>query len=133
MINLSLSKKEYFVKDLIIDDEYGVIDSKATIQEAAKKMKEIGVRKILGAKESAVIITLGSGILKWVLLANLLAWPITYWLMQHWLHNFSEYISLSPAYFLSAGFIALVIACLTVAYKLVIVSRQNPIEALKYE
>ena len=43
MINLSLSKKEYFVKDLIIDDEYGVIDSKATIQEAAKKMKEIGV------------------------------------------------------------------------------------------
>ncbi len=43
MINLNLSKKEYFVKDLIIDDEYGVIDSKATIQEAAKKMKEIGV------------------------------------------------------------------------------------------
>ncbi len=43
VINLSLSKKEYFVKDLIIDDEYGVIDSKATIQEAAKKMKEIGV------------------------------------------------------------------------------------------
>jgi len=43
VINLGLSKKEYFVKDLIIDDEYGVIDSKATIQEAAKKMKEIGV------------------------------------------------------------------------------------------
>jgi len=43
VINLGLSKKEYFVKDLIIDDEYGVIDSKATIQEAARKMKEIGV------------------------------------------------------------------------------------------
>ncbi len=43
MINLGLSKKEYFIKDLIIDDEYDVIDSKATIQEAAKKMKEIGV------------------------------------------------------------------------------------------
>jgi len=43
MINLSLSKKEYFIKDLVIDDEYGVIDSNATIQEAAKKMKELGV------------------------------------------------------------------------------------------
>ncbi len=43
MMNLGLSKKEYFIKDLVIDDEYGVIDSKATIQDAAKKMKELGV------------------------------------------------------------------------------------------
>ena len=43
MMNLGLSKKEYFIKDLVIDDEYGVIDSNATIQEAAKKMKELGV------------------------------------------------------------------------------------------
>ncbi len=43
MINLGLSKKEYFVKDLVIDDEYGVIQSTATIQDAAKKMKELGV------------------------------------------------------------------------------------------
>lgn len=42
-MNLGLSKKEYFIKDLVIDDEYGVIDSNATIQEAAKKMKELGV------------------------------------------------------------------------------------------
>ncbi len=40
---MTLTKKEYFVKDLVIDDEYGIIDSKATIQEAAKKMKELGV------------------------------------------------------------------------------------------
>jgi len=100
---------------------------------AQQKTKEIGVRRILGAKESTVIFTMGSGILKWVLLANLMAWPITYWVMQQWLHNFSEYISLSPKYFLMAGFIALVIACLTVAYKLVVVAHQNPVEALKYE
>ena len=43
MINMNLSRKEYFVKDLVIDDEYGVIESTATIQDAAKKMKELGV------------------------------------------------------------------------------------------
>lgn len=100
---------------------------------AQQKTKEIGVRKILGAKESTIILTMGSGILKWVILANLLAWPITYWVMSKWLHNFSDYISLSPVYFLLAGFIAFVIACLTVVYKLVVVARQNPVEALKYE
>ncbi|MBA7528881.1 hypothetical protein ES705_21073 [subsurface metagenome] len=53
MINLGLSKKEYFIKDLIIDDEYGVVDSKATIQEAAKKMKEIGVPDLVVVEEDS--------------------------------------------------------------------------------
>jgi CBS domain-containing protein len=44
---MALTKKEYFVKDLVIDDEYGIIDSNATIQEAAKKMKEIGVPDLI--------------------------------------------------------------------------------------
>ena len=48
---MALTKKEYFVKDLVIDDEYGVIDSNATIQEAAKKMKEIGVPDLVVIEE----------------------------------------------------------------------------------
>ena len=53
MMNLGLSKKEYFIKDLVIDDEYGVIDSKATIQDAAKKMKELGVPDLVVVEESS--------------------------------------------------------------------------------
>ncbi len=53
MINMSLSKKEYFIKDLVIDDEYGVIGSNATIQEAAKKMKELGVPDLVVVEEKS--------------------------------------------------------------------------------
>ena len=53
MMNLGLSKKEYFIKDLVIDDEYGVIDSNATIQEAAKKMKELGVPDLVVVEEKS--------------------------------------------------------------------------------
>jgi len=53
MMNLGLSKKEYFIKDLVIDDEYGVIDSNATIQTAAKKMKELGVPDLVVVEEKS--------------------------------------------------------------------------------
>ena len=53
MMNLGLTKKEYFIKDLVIDDEYGVIDSNATIQEAAKKMKELGVPDLVVVEEKS--------------------------------------------------------------------------------
>jgi CBS domain-containing protein len=53
MMNLGLSKKEYFIKDLVIDDDYGVIDSKATIQDAAKKMKELGVPDLVVVEENS--------------------------------------------------------------------------------
>ena len=53
MMNLGLSKKEYFIKDLVIDDEYGVIDSNATIQDAAKKMKELGVPDLVVIEEKS--------------------------------------------------------------------------------
>ena len=54
-MNKSLSRKEYFVKDLVIDDEYGVIESTATIQEAANKMKELGVPDLVVIKEEKVL------------------------------------------------------------------------------
>ena len=53
MMNLGLTKKEYIIKDLVIDDEYGVIDSNATIQEAAKKMKELGVPDLVVVEEKS--------------------------------------------------------------------------------
>ena len=53
MMNMALSKKEYFIKDLVIDDEYGVIDSNATIQEAAMKMKELGVPDLVVIEEKS--------------------------------------------------------------------------------
>jgi len=56
MMNLGLSKKEYFIKDLVIDDEYGVIDSNATIQEAAKKMKELGVPDLVVVEEKSEVL-----------------------------------------------------------------------------
>ena len=54
-MNIGLSRKEYFVKDLVIDDEYGVIESTATIQDAAKKMKELGVPDLVVIQDEKVL------------------------------------------------------------------------------
>jgi putative ABC transport system permease protein len=68
-----------------------------------------------------------------VLIANLIAWPIAWWVMRDWLNTFDARIALGPAPFLIAGAIALGIAIATVVGHAVRVARANPIHALRYE
>jgi putative ABC transport system permease protein len=100
---------------------------------AERRTKEIGIRKVFGARVSDIV-----GLLVWqfskpVVLANLIAWPAAWWAMRDWLNTFDARIALTPGPFVMAGLIALAIAVFTVAGHAIRVARTNPIHALRYE
>jgi len=100
---------------------------------AEQKTKEIGIRKVLGAPVSGIVILLSKEFTKWVIAANLIAWPIAYFLMQKWLQNFAFRISIGIGSFLLAASLALLIALITVSYQSLKAALANPIESLRYE
>ena len=100
---------------------------------AERRTKEIGIRKVLGAKVRDIVKLLAWQFSKPVIIANLVAWPIAWWVMRDWLNTFDARISLAPTPFLMAGILALAIAIGTVAGHAIKVARLNPIHALRYE
>lgn len=100
---------------------------------AERRTREIGLRKVFGARSRDIV-----WLLLWqfsipVLIANLIAWPLAYYYLRSWLDSYAYRIGLSPAYFLIAGAAALVIAWITVFAHASRVARANPIHALRYE
>jgi len=100
---------------------------------AEQKTKEIGVRKILGATAPSIYFLLSREFLKWVILANLIAWPIAYFTMQKWLQNFVFRTSIGWEVFLISGAAALGIAVLTVSIQSLKATTANPVDSLRYE
>jgi putative ABC transport system permease protein len=101
---------------------------------AEQSTKEIGIRKVLGATASSIVVLLSRNFLKWVLVANLIAWPVTYYVMKnYWLANFPFRIPISLLTFFMGGIIALFIALLTVSYQSIKAAVANPIDSLRYE
>jgi putative ABC transport system permease protein len=100
---------------------------------AEQRTKEIGIRKALGATVSSIVILLIKEFTKWVLLANIIAWPIAYVAMNHWLQNGAYRIKIGLGTFILAGVLALVIALMTVGYQAFKAAKANPVEALRYE
>ncbi len=100
---------------------------------AEQRTKEIGIRKVLGASVSKIFLLLSREFVRWVLLANLIAWPIAYFAMNRWLQNFAFRTHIGIVVFLVSGSAALLIATLTVSYQSLKSAQADPIGSLRYE
>ncbi len=99
----------------------------------ARRTREIGIRKVLGASTRHVLLLLVGQFIRPVLLANLIAWPIAWAVMRSWLARFDQRIGLSPGYFLAATLAALAISVITVLGQSWRVARAEPARALRHE
>jgi len=100
---------------------------------AERKIKEIGIRKVLGASVSEIVLLLSKETVKWVIIANLIAWPLVYVVMNLWLSNFAYRINVNVGILVGSSFLALAIALLTVSYQSIKAACANPADALKHE
>lgn len=100
---------------------------------ANQKRKEIGIRKVLGAKIFSIIRLLSINFSRWVILANLVAWPIAYFFVNKLLQNYAYRVPLRFETFIAAGIISIVIALITVAYQTIRAAQTNPVNTLRHE
>ena len=100
---------------------------------ARQRTKEIGIRKVLGASVLSVAGLLSKSFIKLVVLANIIAWPLAWYLMSQWLDNFAYRIEISWWFFALAGGLALLIAVATVSWQAFQAATANPVKALRYE
>jgi ABC-type antimicrobial peptide transport system permease subunit len=100
---------------------------------AEARIKEIGVRKVLGASVSNIVTLLSKDFLKLVVIALLIASPVAWYIMYKWLQEFPYRISIGWWIFVAAGIIALLIALLTVCYQAIKAALGNPVRALRSE
>jgi putative ABC transport system permease protein len=102
---------------------------------AERRSKEIGIRKVLGASSPQIVVLLSKEFTRWVVVANVFAWPAAYLVMRSWLGGYAYRINLNDQweFFILAGTVALVIALLTVAFQAVKAALSDPVKTIKYE
>jgi putative ABC transport system permease protein len=122
---------DYFSVLAIIISCLGLIGLSLFMTE--RRTKEIGIRKVNGAKSIEIFSLLSKEYLIWVLISILIASPIALYVMLQWLQNFAYRINISWCVLALAGAIALIIALLTVSFQSYKAARKNPVEALRYE
>ncbi len=104
-----------------------------TAFNAERRIKEIGIRKVLGAGIGNIVFLLSSDFSKMILMALVIGLPSSYFIAQEWISSFAFAINLSPVYFILAGMSLLVIAWLTVSFQTIKVANQNPVDSLRME
>ncbi|MBN1270916.1 MAG: ABC transporter permease [Candidatus Aminicenantes bacterium] len=100
---------------------------------AEQSTKEIGVRKVLGANISGIVILLSKRFVRWVAAANLMAWPLAWFAMHKWLEGFAYRVSINPLFFPLAGILTLFITLAVLSYKSLKAACANPVDSLRYE
>ncbi len=100
---------------------------------AERRTKEIGIRKVMGASISNIVVLLSKEFSRWVLLANIIAWPVGWYVMHKWLQNFSYRTGMSPFLFIFAGILSFVMAAIPVSYQAVKAAIADPVDSLRYE
>ncbi|MFP4023029.1 MAG: ABC transporter permease [Thiohalospira sp.] len=100
---------------------------------AEQKTKEIGIRKALGASILTIVRLLFKQFTIWVVIANVVAWPLAYFFMKSWLQNFAYQTDIKFWIFPAAALLALLIALITVSYQAITAASKNPTDSLRYE
>ncbi len=98
-----------------------------------RKIKDIGIHKVLGAKVTEIVFMLSKKYLLWIVISNLIAFPAAYYFMNKWLQSFAYRIEMSWWMFVLSGGIALLIALATVSYQAIKAATANPVKSLRYE
>jgi putative ABC transport system permease protein len=104
-----------------------------SVFQSEQRIKEIGIRKVLGASASEIIFLLTKSFSKWVIFANIIAVPAAYYFLNEWLQEFAYRIEITWWMFALAGGIALLIALATVSFQAIKAAAANPVESLRYE
>jgi len=101
---------------------------------AEQRTKEIGIRKVLGASVNNIVYNLSKEFVKWVIIANIIAWPVAYYLMKtYWLVNFPYRIDPAVGMFVIAGVLSVIIALATVSFQVIRAALLNPADSIRYE
>ena len=100
---------------------------------AERRTKEIGIRKVLGAGERNIVLNMTRDFIRWVILANIIAWPLGYLVTKKILQGFAFRTEPGIEIFLFVGAPTLILAVITVGWQAVRAARTNPVEALHYE
>jgi len=100
---------------------------------AEQLTKEIGIRKVLGATASNIVALLSKEFTKWVIVANIFAWPIAYFVLSKWLQSYAYKTNIALLSFVLSGALALLIALATVSYQSIKAALANPADSLRYE
>jgi putative ABC transport system permease protein len=98
-----------------------------------QRTKEIGIRKVLGANVPNIVVVLSTEFTKWVIIANLIACPIAYFVVKELLQNFAYHIDLGFEFFGIAILLSILTAIITVSFQTIKAANANPVKALKYE
>ena len=100
---------------------------------AQRRSKEIGIRKVLGATVSMVVLMLSKDFLKLVLIALIIACPLAWWVLTNWLHGFAYRVPMSFSIFIVAGLLIILITFATISFQSVKAALANPVKSLKSE
>ena len=104
-----------------------------TALSVAQRTKEMGIRKVLGASVGRILLLFNKEYLYLLLIANLIAWPATYYVMTWWLESFAYRIDIGPGLFVLAGLIVCALAVLTITTQALRTAHINPVDTLRYE
>ena len=104
-----------------------------TVYSAEVRIKEIGIRKVLGASGSNIAFLLSKTFILWVILANAVAWPLAYLAMNRWLQNFAYQVAINIWTFIISALLAFLIALITLSYQAVKAAISNPVDSMRYE
>ena len=98
-----------------------------------QRTKEIGIRKVLGASVPEIIFRLSKEFAKWVLIGNIIAWPVAYFLMNKWLENYAYRININIWIFILSAIITIGVVFITISFHTIKAATANPVKSLRYE